>query len=351
MDRLVVWIVKILALAARHVGLLISIVITTLLLALVYTVIILGSYESWDKSAVAIASGVISSVITTAFLLVVRWIGTKSNYFSEDILDVLGNILWRKCLWETARARLIWQGYRRYEQQLPGGLMGKGVVIRAIHDSGGWRPQVVVGDDVVYGFGTGDDLGTIKKSRDDALEDAWRFAKSCGISVKIEIREIGGYVLETPTKNMFIVRSLLYRSIRVLQEYDHSKPSEFEQLVGEIEEMLGLLVGAKMYFDHDGKRGCDELVTSLMELIRKTMVALPDYEYGKEPDSDRLVKDLKDKLADLEHDLFSSAKKIVLADSNSRHETRLARFRRWVSEAWRSLWSRLKRLVKRDKAD
>lgn len=342
MDRLVLWIVKTIAFAAKHRGSLISLFIAAILVVLLFVVFVLGSYESWDRTIVGIATGVISSVITTAFLLIVRWIGMKSSHSSMDVFDVLGYLLWSKCLWGTARARLRRHGYCRYEAELFGGLMGKVVVIRAIYDSGNWKPQVVVGDEVVYGFGTGDDLGIGGKSRDDVLEDARKFAVKCGLSMRIEINEMGGSVVETPKKIMFIIRNLLYRSANVLREESHRKPGECENLIGEIDEMLRLLHGARIYFGHGrwDRDERDDLVKSLMELIRKTMVALSDYEYGEEPDSDRLVKDLKNELSDVEHDLFSSAKKIVLADSNSRHENRLSRYRRRVSEAPSRLWSR-----------
>ena len=343
-DWLVVRIVRILALAARRVALLISVVIVVLLLSLAYLILRLGSYESWDKTVVAVLSGVISSVITAVIFLTVQWFGAKSEYLSKNALDALGSILWRKCLWDTARARLTSQGYCRYEQRLLAGLMGQPVLIRAIYDIGNrqWSPQVVVGEEIVYGFGTGDELGAIRKDRDAALEDAWKFAKRCGLSVKIETKVIEARVLETPTRNMFVIRSLLYRSANVLCEESCRNPDGHEILIREVDGMLHLLDGARMYCAHGrwnrGER--DDLVKSLMELIHKTMVALPDYEYGKEPDSDRLVKDLKNELSDVEHDLFSSAKKIVLADSNSRYETRLARYRRRVSEAPSRLWSR-----------
>ena len=350
MDWLVVRIVKILALAARHVGLLISVAIAALLLSLVYTVIVLGSYESWDKSAIAIASGMISSVITTAFLLIVRWIGTKSSYFSEDILDVFGNILWRKCLWDTARARLRWQDYCRYEEQLFGGMMGKRVLIRAIYSSGKWNPQLVVGDEVVYGFGTGDDLGTIGKDREAALEDARVFAKKCGISVKIETKVTEARILETPTRAMFIVRNLLYRSVRVLREYEHSQPRGFEKLIGEIDEMLRLLDGARIYLDHSrwSRDERDDVTTSFVRIIEATWMAIEALpERGKEQDSNRLVKDLANELSEVFDDMLQSARKIVLAESNARRDSPwfLLLFpRRRISDA-------LGRLRKRERAD
>ncbi len=350
MDWLVVWIVKIIALAARHVGLLISVVIAALLLALVYTVIILGSYESWDKSAVAIASGMISSVITTAFLLIVRWIGTKSSYFSKDILDVLGNILWRKCLWDTARARLRWHGYCRYETQPFGGLMGKRVLIRAIYNSGKWNPQLVVGNEVVYGFGTGDDLDIIGKDREAALEDARGFAERCGLSMKIEVGEIEGRVLETPTMNMFVVRNLLYRSAIALCEYGNSQTGGHEKLIGDINEMLSILDRSKIYRENSrwNRDERDDLTTSFIRILDSTWMAIEALpKHGKEPGSNRLVKNLANELSEVFDDMLQSSRKIVLAESNARRNPPwfLLLFpRRRISDA-------LGRLRKRERAD
>ena len=317
---LVLWIVKIIAFVAKYSGLIISFVIAAgLLIAVV--VVILGSYESWDRTIVGITTGVISGVITTAILLMVGWFGTKSEYLSKNALDALGSILWRRLLWDTARARLRWHGYCRYETRPLGRLMGRRVLIRAIHNSGKWNPQLIVGNEVVYGFGTGDESGFIGRDREAALEDALIFAKRCGLSVKIEVGEFEGRIPETPTMSMFSIRSLLYRCAAVLREENHRNANGYGSLIDDIDDILRLLGGAKIYFAHGrwNRDERDDLTTSLMELIHKTMVALVEHECSKEPGSKLSAKGLENEMADVEDVLFSSAKRIVLAESKSRH--------------------------------
>ena len=209
---------------------------------------------------------------------------------------------------------------------------------------------MVVGNEVVYGFGTGDDLDIIGKDREAALEDARGFAERCGLSMKIEVGEIEGRVLETPTMNMFVVRNLLYRSAIALCEYGNSQTGGHEKLIGDINEMLSILDRSKIYRENSrwNRDECDDLTTSFIRILDSTWMAIEALpKHGKEPGSNRLVKNLANELSEVFDDMLQSSRKIVLAESNARRNPPwfLLLFpRRRISDA-------LGRLRKRERAD